>query len=58
MRIVFGGLECVGHPFAYVAHFVFLRDVWIRTRRAVVSSRRAINLATHLPDLTFVDLYY
>ncbi len=26
----FGGLECVvGHSFAYVAHFVFLRDVWI-----------------------------
>jgi hypothetical protein len=23
----FGGLECVGHSFAYVAHFVFLRDV-------------------------------
>jgi hypothetical protein len=22
-----GGLECVGHSFAYVAHFVFLRDV-------------------------------
>jgi hypothetical protein len=24
---VFGGLECVGHSFAYVAHFVSLRDV-------------------------------
>ncbi len=32
--------------------FVFLRDVWIRTQRAVVASRRAtINLATHLPNL-------
>jgi hypothetical protein len=27
----FGGLlECVGHSFAYVAHFGFLRDVWMR----------------------------
>jgi hypothetical protein len=26
----FGGLECVGHSYAYVAHFLFLRDVWIR----------------------------
>jgi hypothetical protein len=40
----FGGLECVGHSFAYVAHFVFLRDIW----RAAVASRRATNLATHL----------
>ncbi len=33
-RIVyfFGGLECVGYSFAYVAHFVSLRDVWIRTQ--------------------------
>jgi hypothetical protein len=45
----FGGLECVGHSFTYVAHFVFLRDVWIRTQRAAVASRRATNLATHLP---------
>jgi hypothetical protein len=27
---VFGGLEFVDHSFAYVGHFVFLRDVWIR----------------------------
>ncbi len=40
----FGGLQCVCHSFAYVAHFVFLRDVWIR---AAVESRRAI--PTHLP---------
>ncbi len=26
-----GGLDWVGDSFAYVAHFVFLRDVWIRT---------------------------
>ncbi len=25
----FGGLECVDHSFAYVAHFVFLGDDWI-----------------------------
>ncbi len=48
--IFFGGLECVGHSFAYVAHFVFLRDVWIRTQRAAVASRRATNLATYLPE--------
>jgi hypothetical protein len=35
--IFFGGLECVGHSFAYVALFVFLRDVWIRQRAAVAS---------------------
>ncbi len=45
----FGGLECVGHSFAYVAHFVFLGDVWIRTQRAAVASKGASNLATHLP---------
>ncbi len=43
-----GGLECVGHYFAYVAHFAFLRDDWIRTQRAAVASWRATNLATHL----------
>jgi hypothetical protein len=32
----FGGLECVGHSFAYVAHCVLLRDVWIRTRRPAI----------------------
>jgi hypothetical protein len=39
----YGGLECVGHSFAYVAHFVFSRDVWIGTQRAAVASRRATN---------------
>ncbi len=34
---------------AYVAHFVFFIDVWILTQRANVASRRATNLATHLP---------
>jgi hypothetical protein len=36
-------LECAGHSFAYVAHSIFLRDVWIRTPRAAVASRRATN---------------
>ncbi len=43
------GLECVGHSFAYVAHFCILSNVWIRTQRAAVESRRTTNLATHLP---------
>jgi hypothetical protein len=42
----FGGLDFVGHSFAYVVHFVFLGDVW---SRAAVASRCATNLATHLP---------
>ncbi len=46
----FCGLECVGHSIAYVAHFIFLKDVRIRTQRAAVASRRATNLATHLPN--------
>ncbi len=46
-----GRLESVGHSFACLAHYVFFRDVWIRTQRAVVASRRAINLATHLTRL-------
>ncbi len=45
----FGGLECVGHPFAYVAHLWFLRDVWIWTQSAAVASWRATDLATHPP---------
>jgi hypothetical protein len=47
----FGGLECVGHSFASVAHFVILIDERIRTQRAAVTSRRATNLATHLSHL-------
>ncbi len=49
--IFFGGLERVGHSFAYVAHFLFLRDVWIRNQRAAVASRRATNWATYLPSI-------
>jgi hypothetical protein len=52
----FGGLECVGHSIGYVAHFVFLRDVWIRTQRAAIASRRAINLATYVPTWPLIYL--
>jgi hypothetical protein len=41
---------------AYVAYCVFLRDVWIRTQRAAVTSRGATNLATHLPSI-FTQIY-
>jgi hypothetical protein len=44
---IFIGLQCVGHSFAYVTLSIFLRDVWIRTQRAAVESRRDNNLATH-----------
>jgi hypothetical protein len=46
-------------PLLMSPHFVFLRDVWIRTQSAAVASRRATNsmlsqpspyLATHLPS--------
>jgi hypothetical protein len=53
---IFLGLECVGHSFAYVAHFVFLRDVWIRTQRAALADRSATNLATHLPTYPPIPL--
>jgi hypothetical protein len=39
----FGGLEYVGHSFAYVVHFVFLRYVW-----SCRSKRRTTFLASHL----------
>ncbi len=51
MYFFFGGLEFVGHSFAYFAHLYFLGDVWIRTQRAAVASRFATNLAI-LPPLT------
>jgi hypothetical protein len=46
--VFFGGLECDGRFFAYVAHFIFLRDVWIRTQRSAVARRLATNLASQL----------
>ncbi len=41
----------LGHSFSYVARFLFFKNVWIRTPRAAVASRRATNLASHLPGL-------
>ncbi len=40
----------------YVAQFVFLRDVWIRTQRTAVASRCATNLATHFPTKPPISL--
>ncbi len=37
MCIFFGRLECVGHSFAYVAHYIFMRNVRIRTQRAAAT---------------------
>ncbi len=31
------GLECVRHAFDYVAYFVFLEEVWIRSQRAALA---------------------
>ncbi len=39
------------HMKPHVVQFVFLRDVWIWTKRAAVANWRAINLATYLPNL-------
>ncbi len=45
--IFFGGLEYVGYFLDYVAHFVFLRDVWIRTQRAAVVSYQLSHLSPY-----------
>ncbi len=45
-------LLATGYSFAYVVHFVFLRDVRIRTQSAAVASWHATNLAAHLPKLS------
>ncbi len=37
------------HSFCIPFHLAFY--VWIRTQRAALASRRAINLATHLPNI-------
>ncbi len=52
----FGGLQCVGHSFAYVAHLWFLRDVWIRTQSTAVASWRATDLATHPSTPCFIHV--
>jgi hypothetical protein len=54
----FGGLECVGHSFAYVAHLWFLRDVWIRTQSTAVASWRATDLATHPSNYINISNFY
>jgi hypothetical protein len=46
----FGGLECVGHSFAYVAHFVYLRSA--------VACRSATNSATHFPTVYLLFSIY
>jgi hypothetical protein len=52
LYIFFGGPECVGYSFAYVAHtlryLIFIRDVYgFEPRELAVTSRHANNLATH-----------
>jgi hypothetical protein len=47
----FGEQEGVGLPFAYVAHFVFLRDVWIRIQISAIEKQARYQLATQLPIL-------
>jgi hypothetical protein len=54
----FGGLECVGHSFAYVAHLVFLGYVWIRTQKAAVTNRPVTNLATHFYAPKAIFLFF
>jgi hypothetical protein len=52
---LFFGIESVGHSFASVApHFIFLRDVWIRTQQAGACqlSHPSPFLATHLSKIT------
>jgi hypothetical protein len=49
--LFFGGLECVGHSFAYVPHFESLRDVWIRTQRAAIAIELPI---TTLPSSSYI----
>ncbi len=58
------GLWSVGPSFAYVTHYGFLSDMWIRTQSAAIASGQKIshpfsgtqltihlNLATHSPEL-------
>jgi hypothetical protein len=48
LYIFFCRLECVGHSYSLCRPFILLRDVWIRTQRVAMESRRTTNLATHL----------
>ncbi len=45
----FGGLECAGHSFAYVAYFIFFYY-------SILFYSILFNLATHLPQLIATDL--
>jgi hypothetical protein len=56
LHSIFGGLDSVGHSFANVDHFLLLRDIWIRTRRAAVANRRATILANHAISLAHMLL--
>jgi hypothetical protein len=47
LYIFFGGLECVGYSFAYVAHLWFLRDVLIRTQSIYCRSKLARYRLSH-----------
>ncbi len=49
--LFFGGLECVGRSFVYVVHFKFLRDVWITTQRAAVTTYFLSGNIKHKTDL-------
>ncbi len=58
------GLECVGQSVAYLAHYVYLRDVWIRTPESFRSKQARYQLsppspylATHLPKKLHAILY-
>jgi hypothetical protein len=48
-------LECVGHSFAYVAHLVFLRDVWIRTNSPPISLKKYKLMFKHLQYKLFLQ---
>jgi hypothetical protein len=48
---VLAGLECVGRSFVYVVHFKFLRDVWITTQRAAVTTYFLSGKIKHKTDL-------
>jgi hypothetical protein len=54
---LFAEIECVGHSFAYVAHFFIFERCLVRTQRVALAIRRATNLATQynvrLKQLTF-----
>jgi hypothetical protein len=49
--LFFGGPEWDGHSFAYVARFKFLRDVWITTQRAAVTTYFLSGKIKHKTDL-------